>query len=108
MALEAIKDIRQTEEKAEETIRLAREQAKDIIKNAGIKAKEKYDEIILSGKNDVKVIIESKEEEGIKQSSPILGKGNVEKEDILNLNEEKLQKAVNLVVERIVNINGNS
>ena len=62
----------------------------------------------MSGKNDVKVIIESKEEEGRKESSPILEKGSTEREEILNLHEAAMQKAVNLVVERIVNVNGNS
>ena len=46
--------------------------------------------------------------EGNQEAKPILEKGEVEARNILEVSEDKINSAVKLVVERIVNIHGNS
>ena len=47
-------------------------------------------------------------ESGNKEAKPILEKGEKEAKEIRNISEKKKNEAVNLVVERIVGIHGNS
>ena len=52
--------------------------------------------------------IENAKEEGKLKSEPILSKGKIDTENIINLDSERFDRAVNTVVERIVKNNGNS
>lgn len=106
--MEAIQKIKQAEEKGEEIVAKAKSEAKDLIKEVTKEAALKYENIIKEGKEEAQSLIKKAEDEGRKVAEPILEKGKSEKEAILNMNSIKLDKAVNLIYERIVKSHGNS
>ena len=108
MALEAINEIKKAEEKAEELIQEATITSKEIIKNAGIQAEEEYNKILTEANIKKSQIIARAEEEGNLQAAPILENGEKEVSSIKNISEDKKNNAINLIVERIVKIHGNS
>ena len=108
MALEAIKEIRESETEAGEIVKSATNQAKDDIKKAIEEAQTKYDDILVKAKERASSLIDEAIHSGNKEASPILEKGKKESEDIRNIDGNKKNNAVKLVVERIVKIHGNS
>lgn len=108
MALEAINEIKKAEALAEEKIKNVQQQSKDLIKNANMKAEEEFERIINEAKLEAKDILDRAIASGNEEAAPILEKGKSEKEAILNISKDIMDKAVNLVIERIVKINGNS
>lgn len=52
--------------------------------------------------------MENAVKEGQQEAEPIIERGRQEEEAILGLNDGRLDKAINMVIERIVNSNGNS
>ena len=55
-----------------------------------------------------KEIIKKAEDDGNNEAKPILDKGEIEVQKIKNISTDKKNNAINLIVERIVKINGNS
>ena len=108
MALEAINEIKKAEEKAEMLIQEATTKSKEIIKEASIKAEEEYNKILSEANSTKKDILKKAEEEGNLKAEPILKQGEIEVEAIKNISDENKNKAINLIVERIVKIHGNS
>ena len=53
-------------------------------------------------------MIEKAISEGNEKAKPIISKGESEAKEILNISKSKKDSAVNLVIERIVKVNGNS
>ena len=89
MALEAINEIKEAEKKAEKIISEANQDAKEIISNATKEAEIKYNDII-------------------SEAEPLLKSGAKEIEAIHNMSQDLKDNAINIVVERIVKIHGNS
>lgn len=108
MAIEEIKEIKSSEEKAYEVIKNAQNERGKIIKEAKIKALNEYKRILSEAKLQAKKIIDDSVKEAEKKKIPILEQGQKESQSIINISDEKFKKAVNLVIERIVNVNGNS
>ncbi|WP_415875869.1 ATPase [Clostridium sp.] len=108
LALEAIKKIRDTEEKAMEIIKKAQNDSNQIIKDSDVKAASEYKRILNEAKNEAKKILDDAAANAEKEAIPIIESGKTSAENIKDISKEKLEMAVNLVVERIVNINGNS
>lgn len=108
MALEAVKDIKNAESKAEEIIKKAQLESKSIIKNAEVKANEEYKRIISEANVSASSIISEAIKQGEKEAVIIKEKAQKDIDDIINLSEDKIKNAIKLVVERIVMNNGNS
>ena len=108
MALEAINDIKKAEDKAEILVQEAQAQSKELIKSAKIMAEQEYNNILNSANLRKNEILKKSEEDGNFEAKPILEKGEKEVEDIKNISDEKKNNAINLIVERIVKIHGNS
>ena len=108
LALEVINSLKEAEKKADLTISEAEAKKKEIIKAAEQKANEEYSRIISEANLEAKNIIDAAVLEAQKEAMPIAERGKNEEEAILNLPNDKFSKAVNLVIERIVNTNGNS
>lgn len=108
LALEAIKEIKKAESKADEMIKSANVEAKDILQKANIEATDNYNKVLVEAKNKCNSIINDAIESGNKEAEPILQKGKQDAEAIYNIEDNKKNNAVKLVIERIVKIHGNS
>lgn len=108
LALEAIGEIKKAEAKAEELVSEATAKAKEIIRNANLEADKQYNEILEKAKAKKMKLMQDAQTEGDKEAEPILTKGEKEVQDIRNVSGAKKDNAINLVVERIVRIHGNS
>lgn len=108
LALEAIKSIREAEEKGADILSKAISGSKEILKRSEIEAEVQYKKVLDAAREETKKIIENAKEEGKRESEPIFEKGKIEVDNILNLQSERFDRAVNTVVERIVKNNGNS
>lgn len=108
MALEAINEIKETEKKAEAIILDSKQNAKEIISNATKEADIKYDEIVSGAKTKANSLLKSALEEGNSNAEPILKVGDKEVKNIHNMSQDLKDNAINIVVERIVKIHGNS
>lgn len=108
MALEAISKIQQSEATAKGILDKAVENSKRIISEAQIKGNEEYNAIIEDAMEKAKKMKASALNQGNEHSQPTIAKGEHEVEKIINTSKEKINLAVNLVIERIVKFNGNS
>ncbi|MGL4773571.1 MAG: ATPase [Clostridium sp.] len=108
MALEAIREIKSCEQKAEEIIKNSTAEGKAIVQNAGELAQKEYNNTIDGAKKKAEEIIQDGIEEGNKIATPILEDGRKSSEGILNISDEKKNDAAKIVIERIVKIHGNS
>ncbi|NEZ45921.1 ATPase [Clostridium niameyense] len=108
MAIEAIESIRIAENRASTILKQAKDKSKDIVKNSNEEARKKYEKIIKDAEKEAKDIIEKSIETAKKDSIPILDKGIESVKNIRNVSQDNLNKAINIVIERIVKVNGNS
>ena len=108
MALEAINEIKEAEKKAETIISDAKQNAKEIVSNATKEADIKYDEIVSNAKTKANNLLKAALEEGNSNAEPILKMGEKEIEAIRHMSQDLKDNAINIVVERIVKIHGNS
>lgn len=108
MALEALNEIKKVEEEANKIIQEAVNSSKELVKNAVIDAENEFERIIEIANKEKEKILKQSEEEGAREAEPILKKGEEEIAKIKNLSDEKKNNAINLIVERIVKIHGNS
>ena len=108
MALEAINEIKEAEKKADAIISDAKQNAKEIVNNATKEADIKYDEIVSDAKTKANNLLSAALEEGNSNAEPILEMGEKEIEAIRNMSQDLKDNAINIVVERIVKIRGNS
>lgn len=108
MALEAIKQIKNVEAEADSIIKDATAKSKEILQKANKDAESQYEKAIAAAKEKCNSIIEEAIAEGQSKAEPILKEGEKDSQDIYNISDEKKMKAVKLVIERIVKVNGNS
>lgn len=108
MALEAINEIKEAEKKADAIISEANQKAKEIVSEATKEAAVKYDEIINNAKTKASELINEALVEGNSNAAPILEAGAKDIEAIGNMSQKVKDNAINIVVERIVKIHGNS
>ena len=108
MALEAINEIKEAEKKAEKIISEANQDAKEIISNATKEAEIKYNDIISEAKTKANDLLSAALEEGNSNAEPLLKSVAKEIEAIHNMSQDLKDNAINIVVERIVKIHGNS
>ncbi|MGL4991026.1 MAG: ATPase [Sarcina sp.] len=108
MAAEIISEIKKVEQEAKELIANANKTSKDILAKASIDAQAEYDSILNEARIQIKTIIDNAVLEANNEASVLQEKGQAECELISKPSNEKFDEAVNLVIERIVNIHGNS
>ncbi|WP_251860459.1 ATPase [Clostridium sp. Marseille-Q2269] len=108
MAKDAIKEIKETEGAANKIINDAKLESREIVKKAEENAIKEYKNIIDKSSLEAKKIMDQVENKANEEASLIIKDGNNKANEILNVSNELLDKAVNLVVERIVKFNGDS
>ncbi|WP_242845745.1 ATPase [Clostridium novyi] len=79
-----------------------------LLKNAHNKADEEYKRILNTSKEEANRILEEAISKAKEEALPIIQQGEKEVQEIKSVCAKKRDEAVNLVIERIVNINGNS
>lgn len=108
MAVEVVKEIKEAEIKADNLINEAYDYSKKIVKSQEEKAKKIIDDANNKAQNIASEIIMKKEEEGRKEAELILKSKWEVCEDIKKVPEEKINEAVDLIIERIVKPHGSS
>lgn len=108
MALDVILKVKEAEKKADASIKLANDKSKEILKKAQTDANDTYNSMIIDSKEKESDIITENIQNANCKAKDIFKNGEKEVQEILNISNEKKQNAVKLVVERIVNIHGNS
>ena len=88
------------------------EEAKKTSKDKRLEAEEssqnEYNRIISGAETEAKELINNSRAEGEILARPIIESGKNEAEVILKINDSVLENTANIIVERIVNANGNS
>lgn len=108
MAKEAIEKVKEAEVQANVIMQEANQNSRDSKKEAEILADEKYKQIIGEAEKEAKQIQEKALQEGEVESKPILEKGLIEAKKLEEITDQDLNSVVNIIIERIVNANGNS
>ncbi|MHB1392668.1 MAG: hypothetical protein ACYCYE_06245 [Clostridia bacterium] len=108
MTTEIIKEIKETERTAEENLKAAHQEAKDLLLHAEEEAarviKAAEDQELLKSKQQ----LEAAEKEAYQEADSKREQNNGKCQELKRKAAEKMEDAVNLVMERIVRINGNS
>jgi V/A-type H+-transporting ATPase subunit G/H len=108
LAKDAIKEIKAAEEEANKIINDAKLESREIVKKAEENALKEYKDIINKSSLEAKRIMDEVESKANGEATLIFKEGKEKADEILNVSNDLLDKAVNLVVERIVKFNGNS
>lgn len=108
MAMDAIQVVKEAEEKAREIIDTTSAAAKKTAEEAVIKAEKEFQDIIENAESKAKLIGLKAIEEGENIAKPILEKGQSEAEALRNMDSLKLERVVDIIIERIVKTDGNS
>lgn len=106
-AKEALLRIKQAEETACKLAEDAKQMVVVLLEEAKTLAEEEYNKILVSGVQEAERVKEKATKEGESEASRIIEKGMYEAQYIRNIEEAKLNKAVKLIVERIVHNHGN-
>lgn len=106
-AKEALQSIKQAEVNAKKIVEEANEKAKKILLEAELLANKNYEKIIVNGNEEVEKIIAKAKEEGEIIANQQIKIGLEEADVIRNMEESKLDQAVKIIVERIVQNDGN-
>lgn len=108
MAKEAIEAVKTAEEQAKTILQEVNQRSKDSKREAKLTADQKYQEIIKGARDEGEKLKEKALSEGESISKPIIEKGIQEAKQIVALTDKDLDSAVNIIIERIVNADGNS
>lgn len=107
LVLEVIKKVKEVEEQAELLITGAQKESVSMIKNANIEGQEIYHTMVLDAKEKGNQMMLGALTVAEKDVTKILEKGSAQQEEIVQHSKEQMKNAINLVIERIVDMNGN-
>lgn len=108
MAFEVVKQIIDVEKEGEELIKKANSKSQEIIKSAREEANSIINEAKKESENYYNVLMSQYEGEAIEESKPIIEQSEVVNTQLKNIPLDLLDRAVNMVIERIVNSHGDS
>lgn len=108
MAKEAIEAVKTAEEKAKKILEEVNQNSRDLLQEAKEEAEQKYQKTTKEARDEGEKLKEKALLEGESISKPIIEKGKKQAIEIAALTDEDVDSAVNFIIERIVNTNGNS
>ena len=108
MAVEVVKEIKEAEIQAENLISEVHDYSKRLIKSQEEKAEKIINDANTEGQNIASEIIMQKEEEGRKEAELIFKSGRENYKKIKQVPEDRINEAVDLLIERIVKPHGSS
>ncbi len=103
MAKEAIIKIKQAEDAGNEVVQKATEQAKQILKNAEAQGETQHKEILNQANAARAQMLQKAQDEAQQACEPLMAEGEAVLSQIANPDKQKLDKTIQLIVERIVN-----
>lgn len=108
MALDIVKQITQIEKEGEEIVRKSQDRALQIQKESQVESQKIIEEAMEKSQQHYNSVIGRYEKEAEVLSNPIIEESQRNIDALGNVSEDLLNKAVNLVIERIVNSYGDS
>jgi len=108
VAKEAIEAVKEAEAQAHAILQEATQASRDLMQTAEALAEDKYRQIMEEAEKEANAIKEQALSEGESIAKPIIEKGMQESQELAKMSNEDLDKTVNIIIERIVNVNGNS
>jgi len=108
LAKEAIGKIKAAEDSGNEKTKKASEDARRLVKAAEADAAEKQKEILQNARQQSERLLDQARAQALAQCKPLITEGDAAIAAIRNPDPAKMDKAVGLVVERIVSGIGNS
>ena len=108
MSMEVIKEIKATEAIAEEKIKSAQQQGKDVILQAEEQAERLIAEAVNNEISKGRQTVEAAEKEAAKEAEIKKQQNQKTCDELRQSAQAKMQQAVTLVMERIVSLHGNS
>lgn len=108
MAMDAIQIVKEAEEQAREILDSTTAAAKKAAEEAVRNADEEYNRILAQAESKARLIGLKAIEEGEAIAKPILEKGQSEAEALRSMDGLKLDRIVDIIIERIVKTDGNS
>lgn len=108
MAKDAIEAVREVEEKAKTLLQDAALTSKELRQEAESLADKEYGQILAQAETKAKQLKDTAVLEGEAIAKPIIDKGMEEAKALFEMNDKELEPAVTIIIERIVNANGNS
>lgn len=108
MAAEALLKVREAEEQGGELVRRANDEAKEMIRKAEADGLTRQKAIIAEANRMKAEMIEQAGRKAVQGCADLLSEGEAQRQRILNPDPQKFEQAVQIVIERIVNVNGNS
>lgn len=106
--MDAISVVKEAELSADKLIKDAENEVRESAAKAQADLEALLEEKTKEFKNAGQSLIEDAIKRGEEEAAPILAKGREDSEKITNVGKETLENAVKIIVERIVNKNGNS
>lgn len=108
MAKDAIEAVREVEEEAKALLQEATFTSKELRQKSESLAEKEYEQILNEADLKAKQLIDIALLEGEAIAKPMIDKGIEEAKALLDMKEKDLDSAVNIIIERIVNANGNN
>lgn len=108
MAIEVISEIKKAEEAAKALIKEAQAEAREKISKSNQQGEDQYKKIVDAAKNKGEEKIKNKVDATNKEADALFEIGKSDCTKIQSVSPDKVDAAVKLVIERIVNIHGNS
>ena len=102
MAIKAISELKEAENKAKALLDDAKKSAAEILKSGNLQVQKERDRIVEDAKAEAKMLAEKAKEKGEEEAKPIREKGDTETSKILNLSPAVKEKAVEFLKERIL------
>lgn len=104
MAAEAVYKIKETEDKGKEAIKKANEEAKKILAEAKENSVKQKQSVLEEALRKKAAMIQSAVERANKRCEEISAEGAEEREKLLSPDSARLERAIQLVMERIVSV----
>ena len=108
MSIEAIKNIKETEEKAQQLVKDAQKQAKQIVADAGVQAAKILEEATASAEAQAAQELKRAKDEAKDQFDAIIAKTATECDAIKQSAQTRQSDAAKIILGRIVKPDGNS
>lgn len=108
MAKEAIRSVKEAEDEVKKMLEEAMTASRQSNEKAIEKADQEYKRILRKAEQGATDIREKAAADGKSQSNPIIEKGEKDAKAILSTSDDKLDAAASIIIEKVVNANGNS
>nr|PZN09646.1 MAG: hypothetical protein DIU64_08265 [Caldicoprobacter oshimai] len=108
MGIDAIKEIRQAEQQAEEIKKQAMEKAREILRRAEEEGNRFLVEVTQQAQQERQQFMRQAEEEARKEIEALNQKAEEECQKIRQMAQAKLDKAISLIMGKVVNMHGHS